>query len=68
MKWVDIDIWMCLLQLGYYTKLMRVFPALVLHVTYTNLVKTRLRALKRLEEARQRQQQQQQSVESAKEK
>jgi len=65
---VSAGYWVHKLQLGYYTKLMRVFPALVLHVTYTNLVKTRLRALKRLEEARQRQQQQQQSVESAKEK
>jgi len=61
---VSAGYWVHKLQLGYYTKLMRVIPSLVLHITYTNLVKTRLRALKRLEEQRQ----QQQSVESAKDK
>jgi len=56
--------WVHKLQLGYYVKLMQLFPSLVIKVTWNNLSTTRLRALKRI----QQQQQQQSSTETAKDK
>jgi 17beta-estradiol 17-dehydrogenase / very-long-chain 3-oxoacyl-CoA reductase len=55
--------WVHKLQLGYYLKLMTVFPSVVVKVTWDNLSNTRLRALKR-----QQQQQAQQNGETSKDK